>query len=137
MTETIIPNCNNCGSQLKERKTKNNRTIWACPNWKPDGTGCMGTIYDPHQEDERKRIFPRVVIRYNVASRSEKGKFRTVEVYESGDIRCNCMANSMGRDCRHMKETIDYFSVLFDKIKKKHERTSNKGETLPQNEQGT
>jgi hypothetical protein len=120
MFETIIPNCNNCGAQLKERKTKNNRTIWACPNWRQDGRGCLGTIYDPHQEEERKRIFPRVVIRHNVASRSEKGKFRTVEIFESGDMRCNCMAGDMSKFCYHQQRTGKWLKDLVRKVEKEN-----------------
>lgn len=110
--EPTIPNCSNCGTQLKERITKNGRKIYACPNWKPDGTGCQGEIYDPKQEEERKRIYPRVVIRHNVASRSEKGKFRTVEVYEDGNMRCNCTAGDMQRFCYHQKKTGKWLKDL-------------------------
>jgi hypothetical protein len=111
-----VPNCSNCGARLVEKRTKNNRRIFACPNWNFAGTGCLGTIYDPHQEEERKRIFPRVVIRHNVASRSEKGKFRTVEVYENGDMRCNCFAGDMSKFCHHQKETGKWLKELLKKI---------------------
>lgn len=116
MPEKIIPQCSTCGATLIERTTNNGRTIYACPNWQPNGKGCPGMIYDPNREEDHKKIYPRVVIRWNVPSRSEKGKNRTVEIYESGDIRCNCIANSMGRECRHINETITYFSNLIKKI---------------------
>jgi hypothetical protein len=73
-------------------------------------------IYDPHQEDERKKIFPRVVIRWNVASRSEKGKFRTVEVYENGDMRCNCFAGDLNKFCYHQQRTGKWLKELIRKI---------------------
>lgn len=116
MPEITIPNCNHCGTQLVQRETKNARIIYACPNWRKDGTGCAGTIYDPNSEESRNRIYPRVVIRHNVPSKSEPGKLRTVSIHETGDMNCNCLAGEMGKLCRHKKDTGKWLKDLVRKL---------------------
>jgi len=95
-----------------EVTTKNGRKIYGCPNWRVDGKGCPGTIYDPNHEESRKRIYPRVAIRYNVASRSEPGKFWTVEIYEDGSMRDNCIAGDMQKFCWHQKKAGKWLKDL-------------------------
>jgi len=43
--------------------------------------------------------------RFKVLSRSEKGKFRIVELNNNGKLSCNCPAGEWSRPCRH-KEVI-------------------------------
>lgn len=115
-----VPNCDYCGTRLAEITTKNGRKIFACPNWKPNGKGCQGTIYDPERKKIHKKIFPRVLIRWNVPSRSEPGKNRTVEIYEDGSTRCNCMAGQMTKFCHHQQVALRELEGLVAKIKKEN-----------------
>ena len=115
MPELIIPNCSHCGSKLVKRRTRNNREIYACPNWRFDGiNSCQGDIYDPNREAEHKSRYPRVVIRWNVPSRSEPGKYRTVEIYEDGSMRCNCPA--WKEYCYHQQVAVRELEDLLAKI---------------------
>ena len=114
------PKCDHCKSELVARRTKNGREILACPKWKADGSGCQGTIYDPAREQIHKNKYPRVVIRWNVPSRSEPGKLRTVEIYEDGNIRDNCPAGDMMRFCHHQQVVIQESERLLIKIKKEN-----------------
>ena len=120
MPEIIIPKCEYCKSELVEVITKNGRKIMACPNWKPNGMGCQGTIYDPERNQNHKKIFPRVLIRWNVPSRSEPGKNRTVEIYENGNMRCNCVAGQMTKFCHHQQVVVKELESLLEKIKKEN-----------------
>ena len=120
MTEIKVPKCGNCGSDLVERETKNKRKIYACPNWRPDGKGCKGDIYDPNRQAEHDRKYPRVLIRWNVPSRSEPGKNRTVEIYEDGSMRCNCWAGEVGKFCFHQQTVLKELENLLARIRKEN-----------------
>jgi len=61
---------------------------------------------------------PKLIWRLKVPSKSHPGTFHIVEVYDSGDMRCDCIANQMGKVCSHMKKTITYIKVLLYKMEK-------------------
>lgn len=120
MTDIKIPNCDHCGKELAEKITKNGRNVWACPRWEPGGRGCQGTIYDPERPEQHKRIYPKVMIRWNIPSKSEPGKVRTVEIYESGDTRCNCFAGGTQKFCRHQQATLMHLIKLVELIQEQN-----------------
>ncbi len=114
MTEEIkVPNCRTCGVQLIKHKEHD---YYCCPNWKPDNMGCPGDIL--YLDGAYKKNYPAPIIFYKVESRSEKGHFYTVKIYESGDIECQCVADQMARFCYHQRKTVDDIEILIRKIKK-------------------
>ena len=112
--------CDHCHKQLEPTTTKNGRQIYACPRWKPEGKGCAGTIYDPNREERQKKIYPRVMLRWNIKSRSKPDTMRTQEVYETGDTRCNCEAGEMQKFCHHQQVMLMQLIALVEKIKKQN-----------------
>lgn len=56
-----------------------------------------------------------------VPSKSEPGKLHIVEIYTDGELRCDCVANQMGKVCSHMKKTSIFLDGLLKKIKEKYE----------------
>lgn len=42
--EIVIPLCPNCQTELV-KKTKDEKTYYACPNWKPFNKGCKGYFW--------------------------------------------------------------------------------------------
>lgn len=69
---------------------------------------------------------PKLIWRLRVPSKSHPGTFHTLEIYDSGDMRCPCWANKHGKICSHMKKTIVYIKVLLDKMKELYgERLQN------------
>jgi len=40
---------------------------------------------------------------FRVASRSEKGKFHIVVLYQDGHLECNCVAGQFHQNCFHKK----------------------------------
>ena len=69
---------------------------------------------------------PKLIWRLQVPSKSKPGTFHIVEVYDSGDMRCDCMANEFGKVCDHMKKTLTYIKTLAVKMENKYgERTKD------------
>lgn len=42
-----------------------------------------------------------LIWKFRVASKSKPGTFHTVDVYNTGEMKCDCIAGSMGKPCRH------------------------------------
>lgn len=61
---------------------------------------------------------PKLIWRLRVPSKSKPGTFHVVEIYDSGDMRCDCWANEHGKVCSHMKKTRLYIKVLLSKMGK-------------------
>lgn len=55
-----------------------------------------------------------------VPSKSEPGSHHIVEIYTSGDMRCDCYACRMGNVCNHMRKTRDRIDELADTINEKY-----------------
>lgn len=48
--QPTVPNCSNCDSVMIPKESKKGDIYFACPNWKPDGSGCKGDMYFPPRE---------------------------------------------------------------------------------------
>lgn len=110
--ENIKPTCPNCGTELVEKEGK---TYLVCPNWKPHGAGCEGTIYWP--EGYRQNNYPMKLFSYKAKSRSNPGHYHIVVVYEDGSVDCPCPAGQMGKFCSHEKEMVMVVGSLMSDIK--------------------
>lgn len=55
--EIVIPLCPNCQTELV-KKTKDGKTYYACPNWKPFNKGCKGYFWsaDKKQPDPKPEV---------------------------------------------------------------------------------
>ena len=113
--EIQLPQCPNCGATVVKVKDKE---YYGCPNWKPYGAGCPGTIWDP----KRKATFnyPNVAFTHKVESKSNPGHFHIVKIYESGDMDCPCIAGRQGKFCRHKEKTIGDMEEVLKKAKEKY-----------------
>ena len=63
---------------------------------------------------------PKLIWKVRMPSKSSPGEFHVVEVYDSGDIRCDCLAAEMSKVCDHMRKTRDFIEVLSEKISNKY-----------------
>ena len=68
---------------------------------------------------------PILIWRFRVPSKSHPGTLHIVEIYESGDMRCDCIANQMGNVCRHIKGTMDFLEKLIVKLRKNYGKNNN------------
>lgn len=109
------PKCPNCGTDLIDIPGKSYK---ACPNWKPNGAGCQGTVWWP--PNYRKSNYPNKAFSYRVESKSNPEHFHTVIVYESGDMDCPCEAGQMNKFCRHKTEILKAIKDLVAKIEKEN-----------------
>jgi len=50
---------------------------------------------------------PYILKKYRVSSKSEKGTYYIVEVWNDGKLTCNCPAGSFGRLCNHKQRVND------------------------------
>ena len=76
---------------------------------------------------------PKLIWRLKVESKSTPGTFHIVEIYDSGDMRCDCKYNEFGKVCSHMMKALIYLRVLVDKIKKLYgERIQKKSDDIVQ-----
>ena len=114
MAEIQIPQCPNCGATLFKVKDKE---YYACPNWRPHGAGCEGTIWDPRRKSDK---FPEVAFTHKVESKSNPGHYHIVRVYESGDMDCPCFQGRINKFCRHKRITIEDVGKLIEELKEKH-----------------
>jgi len=62
--------------------------------------------------------FPAIKKTFKVPSKSEKGKFHFVELYEDGTLECDCIAGLMKRNCRHKKAVIEFLFPEKKKLRK-------------------
>jgi len=63
---------------------------------------------------------PKLIWRLRVPSKSNPGTFHIVEMYETGDMRCDCWANEHGKVCSHMKKTLFFSKQLVKKMEKNY-----------------
>jgi len=76
---------------------------------------------------------PKLIWRLRVPSKSAPGTFHVVEICDSGDMRCDCMANEFGKVCSHMVKALIYLQVLVDKMEKLYgERIQKKSDDIVQ-----
>jgi hypothetical protein len=113
--EFQVPNCPRCNTPLVKIKDKD---YYGCPNWKPNGQGCEGTIWWP--EGKRKRDYPMKFASTRIESKSNPGHFHTVILYESGDMDCPCYAGNLSKFCDHKIKMVKKMDELSKKIKEKH-----------------
>ncbi len=80
---------------------------------------------------------PKLIWRLRVPSKSHPGTYHIVEIYDSGDMRCDCVAAEMGKVCRHMQDTLFYLKQLTAKLDKNYglrikndNKDSEKGESI-------
>jgi len=59
---------------------------------------------------------PKLIWRLRVPSKSHPDTFHIVEIYESGDMRCDCKYNEFGKICSHIKGTHLFLKKLLAKI---------------------
>jgi len=44
---------------------------------------------------------------FRIPSRSEEGKFHIVELLGNGELKCDCVAGSFNRFCRHKRKVAE------------------------------
>jgi len=60
---------------------------------------------------------PKLIWKFRVPSKSSLGKFHIVEIYENGELRCDCIAGSMNKFCRHKQIILKRLEILIKDIK--------------------
>jgi len=60
---------------------------------------------ESYWEKEREK---NIVAKYKVPSRSTKGDFHLVKIFKDGEMFCDCIGNSFGKECHHIKKVKNY-----------------------------
>ena len=64
---------------------------------------------------------PKLIWNLKVPSKSNPGTFHTVEIYDSGDTRCDeeCRGYQLKQRCSHCEKAKDYIRDLVKRFSKK------------------
>jgi hypothetical protein len=62
----------------------------------------------------------KLILKLRVPSKSTPGIFHIVEIYESGEMRCDCIAGERKKFCRHKQIILKRLETLIKDIKKQN-----------------